>query len=228
MVPGHTKFAPDLLFSQIASRFNITDVFKSEELRQVVRSCQATPVELPPTDMRIWKDDLALKYVAIPNITSGNYFVLSSTEDSNVQLQVKRSVLDEAYAPAFRNQSTSLKILKRGQSLAHSAIPNVEKSADSLPSIGNELSRSNLQNISEMYSSFTAKDRWPTQLLAALEKEKGDETETQRSEDHLPLNSQEDSLALRVGDDIGTETAAAQAHSILRRVGGEIEQRYRL
>lgn len=32
MVPGHTKFAPDLLFSEIAHRFYKTDAFNTKDL----------------------------------------------------------------------------------------------------------------------------------------------------------------------------------------------------
>lgn len=36
MIVGHTKFAPDLLFSQIAQSYNHSDVFTTEELEGTI------------------------------------------------------------------------------------------------------------------------------------------------------------------------------------------------
>lgn len=36
LIAGHTKFAPDLLFSKIAKTYNKSDVFNTLELKEVV------------------------------------------------------------------------------------------------------------------------------------------------------------------------------------------------
>jgi len=36
MIPGHTKFVPDQLFSKIAKTYNKSDVFTTVELQNVV------------------------------------------------------------------------------------------------------------------------------------------------------------------------------------------------
>ena len=38
MVPGHTKFAPDLLFSRIASAYHKSDVFNQADLELAAMS----------------------------------------------------------------------------------------------------------------------------------------------------------------------------------------------
>jgi len=36
MIPGHTKFVPDLLFSKISKTYNKSDVFTTVELQKVI------------------------------------------------------------------------------------------------------------------------------------------------------------------------------------------------
>ena len=52
MVPGHTKFRPDLLLSRIANKYNKTDVFNIQELLKVIISYKITERELETFEVR--------------------------------------------------------------------------------------------------------------------------------------------------------------------------------
>lgn len=64
-----------------------------------------------------------------------------------------------------------------------------------------------------MYSLYIPRDRWPSQLLDAIISE--NDLDVDSREAVFAANSQEDSQSLRVADLVATETAAAQALSIL-------------
>ena len=45
LVAGHTKFAPDRLFSSIANQYNREDVFTAEELLQICQRFSTVSIE---------------------------------------------------------------------------------------------------------------------------------------------------------------------------------------
>ena len=68
LVAGHTKFPPDLLFLRISQSYNRSDVFTTEELKQIVASHAQAIVD----DGHIvydWRSDLT-KYSKLPGIRS--------------------------------------------------------------------------------------------------------------------------------------------------------------
>lgn len=69
MVLGHTKFEPDVMFSEIASKFYCTDVFNTNELASLIESCSIAAERLSLDNLRHWKDTHIEKFVDIPSIT---------------------------------------------------------------------------------------------------------------------------------------------------------------
>ena len=65
---GHTKFAPDHLFSSIAKTFYNSDVFCIEMLHSIAQK-YATSLVFTSRLMQHWKTALEQKYTAIPGIT---------------------------------------------------------------------------------------------------------------------------------------------------------------
>ncbi len=72
-----------------------------------------------------------------------------------------------------------------------------------------------------MYDSYVPRDRWPLQLVEALEAsrqhENADDTAV-NDRPHVPANSQHDARAIRVGELISAPDGAACSYSYLRRV----------
>lgn len=48
MVPGHTKFNPDSLFSQMTNRIYKRDLFDTSEVIEIVKTCDETGHKISP------------------------------------------------------------------------------------------------------------------------------------------------------------------------------------
>ena len=55
MIPGHTKFAPDLLFSQIAKAYYKTDVFNEDDLQLVAQQFSHVVIDRGGM-VRMWRE----------------------------------------------------------------------------------------------------------------------------------------------------------------------------
>ena len=60
-VPGHTKFAPDLLFSQIAKSYYKCDVFNETDLQLVVEQFSFVMIDNGEI-VRTWREKVGEKY----------------------------------------------------------------------------------------------------------------------------------------------------------------------
>ena len=67
MLAGHTKFASDRLFSQIASSYNHSDVFTIEELKSLCQSYATCFIE-DGTKIFTWRDVLRDKNSNLPGV----------------------------------------------------------------------------------------------------------------------------------------------------------------
>ena len=66
MVPGHTKFAPDL-FSQIAKSYYKSDVFNEADLQLVVEQFSLVMIDNGGI-VRTWREKVGEKYSNLPGI----------------------------------------------------------------------------------------------------------------------------------------------------------------
>ena len=69
LIAGHTKFAPDLLFSKIAQTYNRSDVFNTDELKEVI----STYAEVVVDEGELvcdWRTPLSEKFSKLPGIRS--------------------------------------------------------------------------------------------------------------------------------------------------------------
>ena len=86
MIAGHTKFAPDLLFSKIALTFQRSDVFTTAELGQI--AAQYASVEIDDGEkVYQWRNQLE-KYSNLPGIRNLHDFVFARNPGSDVKLRV--------------------------------------------------------------------------------------------------------------------------------------------
>ena len=58
MVPGHTKFAPDLLFSQIAKSYYKSDVFNETDLQLIVEQFSFVMIDNGGIVRRKWVENI--------------------------------------------------------------------------------------------------------------------------------------------------------------------------
>ena len=66
MIPGHTKFAPDL-FSQIAKSYYKTDVCKEDNLQLVAQQFSHVVIDRGGI-VRMWREKVGEKYTSLPGI----------------------------------------------------------------------------------------------------------------------------------------------------------------
>lgn len=67
LIAGHTKFSPDLLFSKIAQTYNRSDVFTTEELKEIISRYAEVTVD-EGSMVCDWRSPLAKKYSKHPGI----------------------------------------------------------------------------------------------------------------------------------------------------------------
>ena len=76
MIVGHTKFAPDRLFSRIAKSYNASDVYNIGELVAIADQ-YATATKEDGTRILKWRQELEKKYAELDGIRKFHDFVLS-------------------------------------------------------------------------------------------------------------------------------------------------------
>ena len=75
LIAGHTKFSPDLLFSRISQTYNMSDVFNTEELKNVI-SLYADVIVDDGCMVCDWRNAMT-KYSKLPGIRSLHDFIFT-------------------------------------------------------------------------------------------------------------------------------------------------------
>ena len=92
---GHTKFAPDILFSSIAKTFYNSNLFGIEMLDSIAQQ-YATSLVVTSWLMQHWKTALEQTYAAIPEITE-MLDILVSKKAGKVDVAYQRTCFDGEY-----------------------------------------------------------------------------------------------------------------------------------
>ena len=142
MVPGHTKFAPDRLFSSIAHTYNRSDVFNISEL-QAICANHATTTISSGSDIYHWISYLSTKYSDVPGIRKLHDFVIVRSP-SGTMMKVK----EKLYAGEFSKSPMS----QLGEYSEDSSLRPYTPKA-----IGPE----KLQHITLMCTRYISSSRWP-------------------------------------------------------------------
>ena len=144
LVPGHSKFAPDALFSKIGNTFNTHDVFNLQELAGIVER-YALCTTFTHNSMLSWKDHFSLKYQPFKGI--------KSYKDFRIKLAVnQKPVLLYRQHQYEGNYSTVCKM--------------TEKESVQLPSspeecyVHHRVSAEKLVHLTEMYHRYIPIDRY--------------------------------------------------------------------
>lgn len=92
LVAGHAKFDPDRLFAQIANVFNISDVFSTEQLLELIRNIinpMGSCIHITNSDIVTWKELLGNKYNSTEKIKNYRNFLIKR-DDSGKVMVLKR------------------------------------------------------------------------------------------------------------------------------------------
>ena len=148
LIAGHTKFAPDRLFANVANAYKNADVFTIEELEKICLQFATTTVE-NGTHILTWRESLGQKYTELPGVRSLHDFLFFKSADS-----VVTKVRELCYSGAWK------------QSPLHPKDP-------SLPGIPTEnykdnqfktLKKEKMEHMISMYNKFIAPNRRPSYL----------------------------------------------------------------
>ena len=91
LVAGHTKFSPDLLFSRIAQTYNRSDVFTTQELKDVIALYAGVSVD-DGSIICDWRNAMT-KYSKLPGIRSLHDFIFTRNPVTNTVIALKSGKL---------------------------------------------------------------------------------------------------------------------------------------
>lgn len=150
LVAGHTKFAPDLLFSTISQSYNRSDVFTTEELKQVV-STHATVVVDDGHIVCDWRDKLT-KYTKLPGICSLHDFIFVKNASNNtVVAKVRKTCFSGPY------EETTMHIAS-GRDVSEDIIPDPDRESYQALHKIKALSETKIKHLQQMYKDFIPRD----------------------------------------------------------------------
>ncbi len=88
MVAGHTKFAPDRLFAQVANSYNKEDVFTISELSKICSLHAHTRID-DGVDVLQWRQATSLKYSDLPGTRKLHDFLIARSYLGSVVMKVR-------------------------------------------------------------------------------------------------------------------------------------------
>ena len=88
MVAGHTKFAPDRLFSITGGAYKAADVFNIEDLKQICQQGAVTFI-MEGDGVYAFRELLGAKYSALPGVRKLHDFLIVRTHDNRVVMKVR-------------------------------------------------------------------------------------------------------------------------------------------
>ena len=146
LVPGHTKFAPDRLFSNVAHSYNHSDVFNVDELN-VVCSQHAVACIKDGNEIFQWRTTLEAKYGDLPGVRKYLDFLTCWMND-----EVKATVRGNCYTGGY---SPSPQVI-----VPH----NVLAVPENYEAKRRELTEQKLSHMQLMYRRWVVPSRWPIYL----------------------------------------------------------------
>ena len=150
MVPGHTKFAPDLLFSQVAKAYYKSDVFNDTDLQLLVEQFSLVMIDNGRI-VRTWREKVGEKYFNLPGLRDLHNFLIIAVPPNQIVVKVH----EKCYSGTLRAPSTKV---KKGFISTDSCIPKV---TDSYKLSGNlrSLTDTKLGHLKQMYANFIAEEK---------------------------------------------------------------------
>ena len=151
MVVGHTKFAPDLLFSSTARDFYGSYVFNERELVAVMEQ-HASVVFDSGRIVRAWRETVMKKDSSLPGIRGLHDFLGLRNRGGDAVMKVR----DKCYTGTLK--ATPMKIAT-GMSASDRALPGVGQSYFALGMV-KQLSESKQSHLNQICANFIPQDSW--------------------------------------------------------------------
>ena len=151
LVPGHTKFSPDRLFSSIAHTYNKSDVFNIDELQSLC-SLHATSVVEDGSAIFVWRAFIDRKYGDVPGIRKLHDIKLFSFND-HIKFLARKCCWDDSFTYSSMHLAT-----KSDQQIQPSSLPSYFDTKRS------GLSEQKMSHMKTMYDKWIAPERRPAYL----------------------------------------------------------------
>ena len=148
LIAGHTKFAPDLLFSKISQTYSRSDVFTTAELGEIAKQYGFVVID-EGERVYLWRESLA-KYSSLPGIRDlHDFFFVRQPGSRDVKLKVRPL----CYTGPIQDSSFHV---KRGYRLSESAIPSMNYVNGGQI---RELSDTKFAHLHQMFTNFIPQER---------------------------------------------------------------------
>ena len=89
MIAGHTKFAPDRLFSSIGSAYKAADIFTVDELQSLCAQSAQTVVIEKGENTLAWRETISTKYSDLPGVRTFHDFLIVMKHDGAAVMKVR-------------------------------------------------------------------------------------------------------------------------------------------
>ena len=110
MIAGHTKFAPDRLFSTIGCAYKTEDVFTISDLKSICDKCATCTVETGE-NVLTWRNTLGEKYSDLPGVRKYHDFLIVKAHDRRVVMKVHVRDSSKPGVPTTTYKETQTKSL---------------------------------------------------------------------------------------------------------------------
>ena len=148
MIAGHTKFAPDRLFSTIGNAYKTTDIFTIEDLKGICDQSAVTRI-VKGDKILTWRDSLGEKYSDLPGVRKHHDFLVVKAHDGKVVMKVR----ELCFAGQWKD--SPLRIV-------HSAIPG--RPQNTYRGKHHSISTEKMANMVTMYDRYITPERRPEYL----------------------------------------------------------------
>ena len=155
MIAGHTKFAPDRLFSSIGSAYKAADIFTVDELQSLCARSAQTLIEKGENTLA-WRETISTKYSDLPGVRKFHNFLIVMKHDGVAVMKVH----EHCYHGPWKD--SPLRVI----SSAVSGTPTttyVERQRN--------ISSEKMANMILMYDRFISPDRRPDYLPPLAERD---------------------------------------------------------
>ena len=151
MIPGHTKFVPDLLFSKISKTYNKSDVFTTEELQKVILPYAEVIVD-DGSIVSDWRNKLS-KYSKFSGIRSlYDFLFVKNSATGKVVSKVRKL----CYTGSYTNSTIHL---QSDRSFDENVLCT-EDDTYKEKNCTKQISATKLANLKHMYTTFISNKRW--------------------------------------------------------------------
>lgn len=152
LVAGHTKFSPDLLFLRIALTYNRSDIFTTQELKDIIS--QYANFTIDKGDLVCdWRESMSNKYSKLPGIRDSHDFLFTKHAATNMLVAKARKF---CHSGLFEDAAIHVCTDKDVHDFA---IPDQE--SENYTSLGKlrPLSESKCKNLEQTYRDFVPSNR---------------------------------------------------------------------